>query len=227
MNRFAPLPTVLPLIGGAFAMLAMGRPRIQRAISFAVLTGALALSVALLVHADRTGPAVARIGAWSPAIGISYVIDRFGALMLVIAAIKARRFNRRRTSATGDLAAAGAWDELVDQFSELGYEIPQNTTRKGVAVGLREQVGEAGAPLPTIAARTDEAVFSGVEVAPEITSAVWTEAMAAVEAARGALTGIQRILSRYRVSSARAWIGSLVAKAAAEAERLPRPKKQA
>ena len=147
--------------------------------------------------------------------------------LLIIAGLKARRLNRRRTRQSGDLAAAGAWDELVDQFSELGYEIPQNTTRKGVAVGLREQVGEAGAPLPTIAARTDEAVFSGVEVAPEITSAVWTEAMAAVEAARGALTGIQRILSRYRVSSARAWIGSLVAKAAAEAERLPRPKKQA
>ena len=146
--------------------------------------------------------------------------------LLLIAALKARRLGRRRASATGDLAAAGAWDELVDRFSELGYEIPQNTTRKGVAAGLRSQVGEAGASLPSIAQRTDEAVFSGVEVGPEVTSAVWTEAMATVEAARGAVSGIQRILSRYRVSSARSWVGSLLAKAAMEAERIPRPAKR-
>ena len=51
------------------------------------LTGFTGSNVALLVHADRSGPAIARIGAWSPAIGISYVIDRFAGLMLVIASI--------------------------------------------------------------------------------------------------------------------------------------------
>ena len=167
------------------------------------------------------------IPAWVWVVALSLLIP--AALifipLLIVAAVKARRFNRRRTRATGDLAAAGAWDELVDQFSELGYEIPQNTTRKQVAAGLREQVGDVGAPLPSIAARTDEAVFSGVEVAPEVTSAVWTEALAAVEAARGAVTGFRRIISRYRVSSARAWLASLVARAAAEAERIPRPKR--
>jgi multicomponent Na+:H+ antiporter subunit D len=87
MNRCAPLPTILPLLGAAFTMLTMRWPRVQRIISFAALAGAFVVSVVLLVHADRSGPAMARIGGWSPAIGISYVIDRFSALMLVIATI--------------------------------------------------------------------------------------------------------------------------------------------
>ena len=45
------------------------------------------MSIALLVEADRSGPLVARIGAWSPPIGISYRIDRFAGMMLVIAMI--------------------------------------------------------------------------------------------------------------------------------------------
>ena len=84
MNRLAPLPTVIPLIAAALAMLASRWTRIRRAIAIIALTASLGLSVALLVHADRHGPAVARIGGWSPLIGISYVIDRFAAIMLVI-----------------------------------------------------------------------------------------------------------------------------------------------
>ena len=63
-----------------------------------------ASSIALLVHADRSGPAVARIGGWSPSIGISYVIDRFAGIMLVIAhadaAGGARVRDRRAARAT-------------------------------------------------------------------------------------------------------------------------------
>jgi len=141
--------------------------------------------------------------------------------LLLIAALKTRRANKRKAAASGDLAAAGAWDELVDQFSELGYEIPQNTTRKGVAQGLQVQTGEAGASLPRIARSADEAVFSGVDVTPEQSVTVWNEAMAAVEAARLAVSNVQRLLSRYRVSTARAWFTAFLARAAAEAERIP------
>lgn len=85
MNHIAPLPTVLPLIGGALAMLLRRWRVAQRVVSITALTAALGLSIALLVHADRSGPVVARIGGWSPSIGISYVIDRFSGMMLVIA----------------------------------------------------------------------------------------------------------------------------------------------
>lgn len=84
MNRFAPLPTVLPLLGAAVALLVRRAPGVQRIISIVAITGSLALSIALLVRADRDGPVIARVGAWSPSIGISYVIDRFAGIMLVI-----------------------------------------------------------------------------------------------------------------------------------------------
>ena len=84
MNRLAPLPTVIPLIAAALAMLASHRTQVRRVIAITALTASLGMSIALLVHADRHGPAVARIGGWSPLIGITYVIDRFSAIMLVI-----------------------------------------------------------------------------------------------------------------------------------------------
>ena len=85
MNHIAPLPTVIPLAAAALAMFFRRRPTVQRTISAVALLASLAISIALLVHADRSGPAVARIGGWSPLIGISYVIDRFSGMMLVIA----------------------------------------------------------------------------------------------------------------------------------------------
>jgi multicomponent Na+:H+ antiporter subunit D len=85
MDRFAPLPTVIPLVAAACALLATRHPWLQRAIAVVALVASLGISIALLVHADRDGPAVARIGGWSASIGISYVVDRLGAMMLVIA----------------------------------------------------------------------------------------------------------------------------------------------
>ena len=87
MDRFAPLPTIIPLVSAAFSLLAVRHLWIQRVIAVVALAASLGISIALLVHADREGPAVARLGGWSASIGISYVIDRLGALMLVIAFI--------------------------------------------------------------------------------------------------------------------------------------------
>jgi multicomponent Na+:H+ antiporter subunit D len=87
MSRLAPLPTVLPLLAAAIALLCSRWRTAQRAISVVAIVGALGTSVALLMEADESGPLVARIGAWSPDIGISYRIDRFSGLMLVIAMV--------------------------------------------------------------------------------------------------------------------------------------------
>ena len=84
MNLIAPLPMAVPLLAAAVALFLRRWRTAQRITSITALAGALGLSIALLVHVDRTGPVVARIGGWSPAIGISYVIDRFAAMMLVI-----------------------------------------------------------------------------------------------------------------------------------------------
>jgi len=105
MDRLAPLPTIVPLIGAALAMLVMRWPTLQRAIAVVGLSGALAMSIALLVDVDRNGPAVARIGGWSPLIGVSYVIDTFAAIMLVVGigtllAVLVFAFGERSASAT-------------------------------------------------------------------------------------------------------------------------------
>ncbi|HWL41367.1 MAG TPA: proton-conducting transporter membrane subunit [Ilumatobacter sp.] len=85
MDRLAPLPTVIPLVAAALAMLAHRSRWLQRTIAHLALTAALSFAVALLVHADREGPAVARLGGWSASIGISYVVDRLSGLLLVVA----------------------------------------------------------------------------------------------------------------------------------------------
>jgi multicomponent Na+:H+ antiporter subunit D len=87
VNHLAPLPTVIPLMAAAIALLCRRWAAVQRAIGVVAMIGALGASIALLVQADRNGPVVARIGDWSPAIGISYVVDRFAGLMLVIAMV--------------------------------------------------------------------------------------------------------------------------------------------
>jgi len=122
--------------------------------------------------------------------------------LLIVGALKARRMRRRREAATGDQQAAGAWDELLDRYAELGYAVPGRVTRPMVAASLQQQVAEP-TRLGWVADSTDAAVFSGADVAPERTDGIWDEAIAAVEVARGAVTRGRRLLSRYRLRRSR------------------------
>jgi hypothetical protein len=78
------------------------------------------------------------------------------------------------------------------------------TTRVHIADDLERQVAQP-VMLRSLAIRTDEAVFSGWPVDDQTTERVWTEASASIEAAREAVTGLRRFLSRYRVRKARDW----------------------
>jgi multicomponent Na+:H+ antiporter subunit D len=80
-----PLPLLLPLLGAAVSILTGRWRSVQRSVGVAVLTAALAVSVALLVEVDRHGPLVARDGGWPAPFGITLVVDRFAAIMLVVA----------------------------------------------------------------------------------------------------------------------------------------------
>jgi hypothetical protein len=105
---------------------------------------------------------------------------------------------------------AGAWDELLDRYSELGYAVPLKTTRIHVAGTLQQQLpADAPQSLRGIATSTDEAVFSGLDIDGDHSERVWTEALAAIEVATGAVTGARRLLSRFRIRSAREWVGRL------------------
>nr|WP_281381903.1 transglutaminase-like domain-containing protein [Conyzicola lurida] len=142
------------------------------------------------------------IPGWVWVVGYSVLIPALIIFipLLVVALIKGRRARKRRTDGAVHDRVAGAWEELVDRYAELGYAVGGRGTRLVVARGLEAQL-PAGQPtgLTALAAQTDEAVFGGAEVEPERTDLVWNEALAAVAVARGSATRLRRIASRYRI----------------------------
>lgn len=134
--------------------------------------------------------------------------------MLLVGFLKKRRADKRRRAAAGHDQVAGAWAELTDQYSELGYEVPGRLTRVMVADRLERQLVGTEQPvrLKRIAAEADEAVFAGREVDAATSEKVWTEAMAAVEAARAGLSRTRQWMSRYRLRNARDWAAKVVAR---------------
>ncbi|MCB1026700.1 MAG: Na+/H+ antiporter subunit D [Microthrixaceae bacterium] len=87
MNAVLPLPVVLPLLGAALSIMAFKSRRIQRVISLAVLSSTAAISIVLLLDADRDGPVVAQMGGWPAPFGITLIADRLAGIMLAVAAV--------------------------------------------------------------------------------------------------------------------------------------------
>lgn len=82
-----PLPVLIPLLAAAVTLILGRRPRAQRGITVFALVATLVVAVALLYFADRDGIEVMQVGGWEAPIGISLVVDRLAALMLVVSAI--------------------------------------------------------------------------------------------------------------------------------------------
>jgi multicomponent Na+:H+ antiporter subunit D len=80
------LPVVVPLLSAALSLVAWRHRHVQRWIGLGALASVLVVSVALLVRADDNGVLVSQAGGWPAPIGISLVVDRFAAIMLVVAA---------------------------------------------------------------------------------------------------------------------------------------------
>ncbi len=138
------------------------------------------------------------------ALGVGIPLALILLPMAAVALIRAARTRRRRNAAAADRAVAFAWDELLDRYGELGYDVPSKATRVTTAHGLAAQVpDERVATLPELAARTDEAVFSGRTIDRDQSEQVWTEAMAAVQVASAALGRVRRFVSRYRIARRR------------------------
>ncbi|QYH35707.1 transglutaminase family protein [Salinibacterium sp. M195] len=164
------------------------------------------------------------IPGWVYVLGLSLLIPAFiiFAPLLIVGIIKARRARRRREASAAHDQVAGAWEELVDQYSELGYDVPSKATRVMVAEQLDSQiVGQADSANTTdyrtvalrpLAASTDGVVFSGQEVSAERSAEAWSETAAAIEAGRAGLTRRRRAVSRYRIRSARDWASRISTK---------------
>lgn len=161
---------------------------------------------------DEEDETAFRIPGWVWVLGLSILIPALIALLplLVITMLKASRARRRRATGPGHDRAAGAWEELEDRYSELGFTVPPKLTRGATATALESQlqaeVGEAAPRLRPLAAATDAAVFSADEVDETRSEQVWTEALGAVETTRAALGGARRLVSRYRLRRVRDWV---------------------
>ncbi len=87
MNALLPAPLLLPMAGAAMSIV-LGRWRnAQRILGVAVLSAVLACTAVLLARVDRDGTAVVEAGGWPSPIGITLVVDRFAAVMLVLGAL--------------------------------------------------------------------------------------------------------------------------------------------
>jgi multicomponent Na+:H+ antiporter subunit D len=84
MRVLMPLPVLLSLLGAAASLIFGRQPRLQRYISLVALTGVLAVSVTLLYLTDQYGTTALQVGGWGAPIGITLVVDRLAAIMLIV-----------------------------------------------------------------------------------------------------------------------------------------------
>ncbi|MDI3330787.1 MAG: Na+/H+ antiporter subunit D [Micrococcus sp.] len=80
----APLAVLLPILGAALAFVLVRRPRAQIAATVTTITVTLVVECLLLAATWDTGAVAVFIGGWEAPWGITLVVDRFSALMLVV-----------------------------------------------------------------------------------------------------------------------------------------------
>ncbi|MDH6243915.1 Na+/H+ antiporter subunit D [Mycobacterium sp. OTB74] len=88
-----PLPALIPILAAAATLFAGRRPRLQRAITLLALIAVVGVCAALVYLADHDGTIAVHVGGWGQTesgmgpLGITLVVDRLSALMLVVSAI--------------------------------------------------------------------------------------------------------------------------------------------
>ena len=123
--------------------------------------------------------------------------------MLVIGLLKRRRRRRRRAARDPDLRGAGPWEDLTDRYAELGFDLPERSTRRIQAQALDRQTADQGLKGPAgglvpLARDADEAVFAGVDLPDDRVAAAWAAADAAVGLVAKGAGGLRRRLAAYR-----------------------------
>ncbi|MFT4088153.1 MAG: Na+/H+ antiporter subunit D, partial [Gordonia sp. (in: high G+C Gram-positive bacteria)] len=84
------LPTLTPLLGAALTLLRGRSPQLQRVVTVGAISVALIASAMMLYLTSRYGPFAVKIGGWGDKgypngpLGITLVVDRLAALMLVV-----------------------------------------------------------------------------------------------------------------------------------------------
>ncbi|WP_138946520.1 transglutaminase-like domain-containing protein [Plantibacter sp. M259] len=145
---------------------------------------------------------------WWLALIVGVPVSLYGIPLLAITGAKRRRTKRRRAG-TGDRSAAGAWDELIDRYAELGYTVPPAATRSTTASMLGAQEPEGATTLIALAGTTDDVVFSGRDVDDTTADELWQRSEAEASRAQGALGWFARQRSRFRYRAKRSLVSRL------------------
>ncbi|MDV6230990.1 MULTISPECIES: Na+/H+ antiporter subunit D [Rhodococcus] len=87
IDVLTPLPVLIPMLAAASTLVLGRRPRAQRFITIVALTAVVAISSVMLYLADRDGTSALQVGGWDSPLGISLVVDRLSAMMLVVSSI--------------------------------------------------------------------------------------------------------------------------------------------
>ncbi|WP_299557020.1 Na+/H+ antiporter subunit D [uncultured Mycolicibacterium sp.] len=88
-----PLPVLIPTVAAALTLIMGRHPRLQRSVTLAALSAVVVVCGLLLYLTDRDGTLVLNVGGWGPTVpgmgplGITLVVDRLSALMLVVSSI--------------------------------------------------------------------------------------------------------------------------------------------
>ncbi|MBI3214526.1 MAG: Na+/H+ antiporter subunit D [Mycobacterium sp.] len=88
-----PLPVLIPMIAAAMTLIAGRRPRLQRVITLCALTAVTLVCAVLVYLTDHRGTIALQVGGWGESepgmgpLGITLVVDRLSALMLVVSSI--------------------------------------------------------------------------------------------------------------------------------------------
>ena len=87
LTDLAPLAVMLPVLGAAVTFMLVRRPRAQITVTVSALVLTLVLDALLLASVWDTGIAAVHLGGWPAPLGITLVVDRLSALMLVVSAL--------------------------------------------------------------------------------------------------------------------------------------------
>ena len=87
MNALIPLVVIVPLITAALCVIVARHRPLQRVLSLAALSSNVVVSTLLLVRVDDEGIVVAQAGGWRVPIGITLMVDRLSAVMLLVSSL--------------------------------------------------------------------------------------------------------------------------------------------
>ncbi len=87
MTDLIPLVVIVPLLAAALCVIAARHRRVQRIVSLIALSSNVVTSIVLLIEVDDEGILVTQAGGWRVPIGITLMVDRLSAVMLVVSSL--------------------------------------------------------------------------------------------------------------------------------------------